>query len=300
MAIYKASIKADYTIIPNSLSQDKRLSFEARGLILLLLSMPEKWQVNKVWVQSQSPKCGRDKVTKLFKELQTFGYITKKTVHDEKGLITGTDWLIYPTAQKNITTDLNVLDDPAFDSENNRATENPFNGETDTVQLKNRTPDKPYDGKPAAIKETDLKNKHKDLSSSQNSSDDKIKSIPDAAIQTPEGKKWGTCDDVKAVNWMYQKVISVNATARKPKLVDWANDIRLMRKALKVSHREICEMFQFANEHHFWAENIQCPRTLRKQWDKLLAQKNSFTPRPAANEPDFNDTSWADNINWEL
>ncbi|GLT13871.1 hypothetical protein [Vibrio algivorus] len=299
MAIYKASIKADYTVIPNSLAQDDRLSFDARGLILLLLSMPENWQVNKVWVQSKAPKCGRDKVTRLFKELQNFGYIAKKTVHDEKGLITGTDWLIYPTAQSVVDTDDSVTDDPAFDSEINRSTEKPSNGKNPTVQLKNRTPDKPYNGKPAAIKETDLQNKHKDLSSSQNSSDDKIKSIPGAGIQTPKGEKWGTKQDIDAVDWMYRRVRKVNEAARRPKLVNWANDIRLMRNALNVTHREICEMFKFANEHHFWAENIQSPKALRKQWDKLFAQKNTFT-RPAANEPDFNDTSWADNVNWEL
>ncbi|TVO37370.1 hypothetical protein [Vibrio algivorus] len=139
----------------------------------------------------------------------------------------------------------------------------------------------------------------KDLSSSQNSSDDKIKSIPSADIQTPKGEKWGTKQDIDAVDWMYRRVRKVNEAARRPKLVNWANDIRLMRNALNVSHREICELFKFANEHHFWAENIQSPKALRKQWDKLLAQRNTMT-RPAANEPDFHDTSWADNIDWEM
>lgn len=146
MAIYKADIKADYTVIPNALAQDKRLSFEARGLLILLLSMPANWHVNKSWVEEQSGNCGRDKTNRLFKELQEAGYIRKKTVHDEKGLITGTDWLIYPTSETS--------------AKSNRTTEKPSNGKPATVELENRTTDKPHDGKPATIKETDLQNKH--------------------------------------------------------------------------------------------------------------------------------------------
>lgn len=149
MAIYKADIKVDYTVIPNQLAQDKALSFEARGLLMLLLSMPVSWNVNKAWVEEQSTNCGRDKTNRLFKELQEAGYIRKKTVHDEKGKITGVDWLIYPTSKIESTKD--------------RSTEKPSHGKPATEQLKNRTTDKPYAGKPATIKETDLQNKHKDL-----------------------------------------------------------------------------------------------------------------------------------------
>ncbi len=139
-------------------------------------------------------------------------------------------------------------------------------------------------------------------SSSQNSSDDKIKLRPEAAIQTPNGKFWGTTEDVTAASWMYQKVLEVNATARKPDLTHWSNDIRTMRNALGVTHREICELFKFANEHHFWAENVQSPRTLRRQWDVLKAQQHAkINPKKsAANDLDWEDTKWADNIDWSM
>lgn len=149
MAIYKADIKADYTVIPNALAQDKRLSFEARGLLVLLLSMPANWHINKSWVEEQSGNCGRDKTNRLFRELQEAGYIRKKTIHDEKGLITGTDWLIYPASETS--------------AKSNCTTGKPSNGKPATVELENRTTVKPHDGKPATIKETDLQNKHKDL-----------------------------------------------------------------------------------------------------------------------------------------
>ncbi|MGD1525643.1 hypothetical protein [Vibrio harveyi] len=137
-------------------------------------------------------------------------------------------------------------------------------------------------------------------SSSQNSSDDNVKVRPDAAIQTPEGKYWGTEDDVKAANWIYQRVLDVNSTARKPSLVRWSDDIRKMRNALNVTHRDICKLFKFANEHHFWSENIQSPKKLRHQWDTLQAQCNSKNKqKKPANDLDWNDTSWADELNLE-
>ncbi|MCQ9087395.1 hypothetical protein [Vibrio alginolyticus] len=135
-------------------------------------------------------------------------------------------------------------------------------------------------------------------SSSKNSSCDEIKNRPDAAIQTPEGKYWGTAEDVKAASWMYQRVVEINPTAPKPNLTHWSNDIRLLRGAFETSHREICELFQFANKHHFWAENIQSPKSLRRQWERLHAQKN--TKKSAANDLDWDDTSWGDNIDWSM
>lgn len=125
------------------------------------------------------------------------------------------------------------------------------------------------------------------------------KSLSGAAIQTPEGKKWGTEDDVQTVNWMYLKILAVNPSARKPDLIGWANDIRLMRQALNITHCDIHDRFRFANSHHFWSENVQSPRALRKQWDRLAAQQNTrlHTNR---NEPNFDDISWADNLDWGM
>lgn len=117
------------------------------------------------------------------------------------------------------------------------------------------------------------------------------------AVQSSEGKKWGTKEDVRVVKWMYQKILMVNPSARDPNIVDWANDIRLMRHALNVGHDDICQMFEFSNRHHFWSTNIQSPRTLRKQWDKLVAQRHSKIS-PSSDAPDFSDTTWADKIDW--
>lgn len=95
---------------------------------------------------------------------------------------------------------------------------------------------------------------------------------PGAAVQTPKGDKWGTADDLKAAQWIYAKVLTVSPAAQQPRWPGWANDIRLMRSALNVTHREICEVFTWANTDPFWQTNILSPAKLRKQWATLRAQ----------------------------
>lgn len=111
---------------------------------------------------------------------------------------------------------------------------------------------------------------------------------PDAAVQTPKGDKWGTADDLKAAQWIYAKVLTVSPTAQQPRWPAWANDIRLMRSALNVTHREICEVFTWANTDPFWQTNILSPAKLRKQWATLRAQMSQpcrYRPAPSQQQP---------------
>ncbi len=94
MAIFKAKVPSNFAQIPNDTAQDSRLSFEARGLLTLILSMPDDWVIHKEWLIKQSPKCGRDKMTRLLRELIDYGYVVKKAKHEE-GQLNGVDWLVY-------------------------------------------------------------------------------------------------------------------------------------------------------------------------------------------------------------
>ncbi|EHK2853858.1 hypothetical protein J7X11_002280 [Vibrio parahaemolyticus] len=100
MAIRKAKQKSRFTQIPNETLQDTNLTFEARGVLALLLSKPEDWVIHKSWIQKQSPKCGRDKLTRILKELQDCGYLEKDPVRGSKGTFEGMDWLLYETPNR--------------------------------------------------------------------------------------------------------------------------------------------------------------------------------------------------------
>jgi hypothetical protein len=68
-----------FTIINNSMAQDKNLSLEARGLMLYLLSKPKGWKV-RVDDIMQNCGVGRDKAYGLLNELIRLGYVIRKKI----------------------------------------------------------------------------------------------------------------------------------------------------------------------------------------------------------------------------
>lgn len=72
--IFRAHGERGYTKLRNAFLQDRRISDETRGLVARLLSLPDDWEVT---VQSiiASGKAGRDKVYRMIKEAEEFGYV---------------------------------------------------------------------------------------------------------------------------------------------------------------------------------------------------------------------------------
>ncbi|ALB67179.1 putative phage replication protein [Cronobacter dublinensis 1210] len=120
-----------------------------------------------------------------------------------------------------------------------------------------------------------------------------------AAVQTPKGDKWGTADDLKAAQWMFSKIRLVTPIARDPNWSAWANDVRLMRGALKASHREICEVFEWANADHFWQTNILSPAKLREKWPTLKAQMGQPGRNRQQQAPQQPEYHWNSREAWE-
>ncbi|MGL5597935.1 MAG: hypothetical protein ACRDDA_07395 [Aeromonas sp.] len=121
---------------------------------------------------------------------------------------------------------------------------------------------------------------------------------PDAAVQTPNGKFWGTQDDLTCAKYIHGKVLVVNPTAKSPNWSRWANEIRLMRSQDLRTHHEICSLFKWANLDPFWSANVLCPQTLRKQWDKLQAKRVGIVRQPThGDEWDLTKTMTAEKLN---
>ena len=90
----------------------------------------------------------------------------------------------------------------------------------------------------------------------------------------------------------------MNPTAKAPNWAQWANDIRLMRTQLGYTHHDICSLFKWANLDQFWSANVLCPKTLRKQWDKLTAKRAGVVRQPVrGDEWDLTKTMNADKLN---
>src|SRR4030067_141813 len=82
--IFRSHGDRGYTKLRNAFLQDRDISDETRGLIARLLSLPEDWEVT---VQSiiASGKAGRDKVYRMLKEAEKFGYIKPERDRKEAG-----------------------------------------------------------------------------------------------------------------------------------------------------------------------------------------------------------------------
>ena len=130
MAIFKAVVHSDYVQIPNEAMQDSKLTFEARGLLAMLLSMPADWEVHKSWVAKQSP-AGKDKINSIFNELEQSGYIRREEGQRKFGQFASDDYFVFPNK-------VTVADLP----------------------LRSSRCGSTVDGESSTIKETSIQNKH--------------------------------------------------------------------------------------------------------------------------------------------
>ncbi|WP_329131288.1 hypothetical protein OG552_09755 [Streptomyces sp. NBC_01476] len=73
MQIHRSRQARGFTVLPNALLQDRRLSYTARGLLVDLLSRPHGWSEDGRRMADSSPQ-GRLTVAKALRELAAFGY----------------------------------------------------------------------------------------------------------------------------------------------------------------------------------------------------------------------------------
>jgi len=76
--------KSNFTPISNMIIQNTLLSFEARGLLVYILSLPKDWSISKDQIM-KSNNIGRDKFRRMWKELEHFGYIKSNRLKDKDG-----------------------------------------------------------------------------------------------------------------------------------------------------------------------------------------------------------------------
>lgn len=95
---------------------------------------------------------------------------------------------------------------------------------------------------------------------------------------TSPAKKFSFTEmDLAMAKEMFARIQKLNPNHKQPNFEAWANDIRLLSERDGKSHPEIIELFEWANQDHFWQANILSPRKLREKWDVLVLQRNRQT-----------------------
>ncbi|WP_329134019.1 hypothetical protein OG552_17655 [Streptomyces sp. NBC_01476] len=84
MQIHRSRHARGFTVLPNTLLQDRRLSYTARGLLADLLSRPDGWREDGRHMADTSPQ-GRLAVAKALRELTAAGYYRVERVRRGDG-----------------------------------------------------------------------------------------------------------------------------------------------------------------------------------------------------------------------
>ncbi|MEU4510085.1 helix-turn-helix domain-containing protein [Nonomuraea wenchangensis] len=95
----KRTVHAErFTVIPHAISQHPTLTLAARGLLVLLLSLPNGFRIDCRKLADSLPGVGRRGVQKALDELETAGYYVRTTTRDERGRLRTTT-AVYDTPQ---------------------------------------------------------------------------------------------------------------------------------------------------------------------------------------------------------
>lgn len=94
MAVIRVNKTGDYTIISNTHFKEKGMSLKAKGLLSLMLSLPDDWDYSISGLVSLS-KDGKDSVMNALTELEKYGYLKRTRITNAKGQFAGYDYDIY-------------------------------------------------------------------------------------------------------------------------------------------------------------------------------------------------------------
>lgn len=104
MPVFRIEKTNDYTVLSNYHLKDKNLSLKAKGLLSLMLSLPENWDYSLSGI-SNIVKDGVDSVRTAVNELENNNYLIRRQLKDSNGKFLENEYLVYekPSLENPIT-----------------------------------------------------------------------------------------------------------------------------------------------------------------------------------------------------
>lgn len=134
MATMRVHKTADYTVMSNRHFRERGMTLKAKGLLSLMLSLPEDWDYSVNGLATLS-KDGRDSVNGALRELERFGYLVRTKTTDGAGRFTGYDYDIYEDPEDAPFGGKPPADKPCA--------ENPYTGKPEQSITKQQSTDQP-------------------------------------------------------------------------------------------------------------------------------------------------------------
>ena len=94
MSVIRVCKTKDYSVMSNTHIRDINLNLKSKGLMSLMLALPEDWNYSVEGLVKLVPKDGETSVRSAIKELETFGYLERKPIR-ENGKIIDWEYIIY-------------------------------------------------------------------------------------------------------------------------------------------------------------------------------------------------------------
>lgn len=115
MSVFRVEKTNDYTVMCNHHLKNRALSLKAKGLLSLMLSLPDDWDYTLKGLAHISLE-SIDAIRKAIGELENEGYITRSRERDEQGKLRGTEYIIreQPISEKS-TLENPTLDNPILE-----------------------------------------------------------------------------------------------------------------------------------------------------------------------------------------
>lgn len=101
MAVFRVERTQNYTVMSNYHLRDRRLSLKAKGLLSLMLSLPEDWDYTLSGLSRISLE-GKDAIRAAVVELERAGYVQRRQTTDKAGKFSSNEYIIRerPTPQE--------------------------------------------------------------------------------------------------------------------------------------------------------------------------------------------------------
>ena len=129
MAVFRVEKNHSYTVMANHHLRDERLSLKSKGLLSVILSLPDDWRIS-IDGMTQFSADGKDAIRSAIRELTDAGYITRAQTHSEAGTFSGYDYIVHETPAASPSSGFPTMEKPTTE---NPTTEKPTLRNTDRL-----------------------------------------------------------------------------------------------------------------------------------------------------------------------
>ena len=102
MAILRKDNKEQFTVVPQGIVRDKRLSLKDIGLLISMLSLPDNWEFSENGLEVIFEHDGQASIRTGLKKLEACGYLKRERVRGSDGRMKAVNWYLseYPVFGK--------------------------------------------------------------------------------------------------------------------------------------------------------------------------------------------------------